>query len=342
MLHRYLGWLPVQVPVGACILPILRIERYHTSGRPSFGKTMHLVQGMPLLAIVLASPFPKRFFCNALANSVYRGRSASTLQTRGGHSPTGRQSPHRFFSTSSDTVDMAPADIASNLEAVREKISEASKRVGKPVRLVAVSKTKPITSLQAAYDAGQRFFGENYAQELVEKIPQLDSYASSESLPIYHFIGALQSNKANMLVNAIAPDVDRLVIETVASVKLANKLQNAVERLEDCEKCLDVFVQVNTSEEESKSGLTGLEEIQAVCRHVQTNCNRLKLRGLMTIGAVGDVSCFDRLVNIREAVDPKLELSMGMSGDYEAAIAAGATNVRVGSTIFGTRNYNAA
>lgn len=253
--------------------------------------------------------------------------------------------------SATSTTDEGTIPIASNLQTVRDKIAAAAQ--SKSVRLVAVSKTKPITLLQAAYDAGQRYFGENYVQELVEKIPQMDTYAreqqQEQQLPIYHFIGPLQSNKVNMLVNAIAPDVDRLVIETVASIKLANKLQTAVERVADRPCRLGVFVQVNTSQEASKSGLMEAEQVQEVCRHIVEQCPQLELRGLMTIGAVGDTACFDRLVAMRRELSAALggeehwstmELSMGMSGDYEAAIAAGATNVRVGSTIFGARDYS--
>jgi len=170
-------------------------------------------------------------------------------------------------------------------------------------------------------------FGENYAQELVEKVPQLPDDIQ------WHFIGGLQSNKANMLAKAFGEDTDRLTVETVDKFKLANKLNNAAK------KKLKIFVQVNTSGEESKSGCEPSECV-ALCQQIVQECDRLELRGLMTIGAPGDLSCFDILKDchqqVAEALDRSdLELSMGMSGDYTQAIAAGATNVRVGSTIFG-------
>ena len=226
---------------------------------------------------------------------------------------------------------MSTIDIATNLADVQSQVDQAARG---PVRLVAVSKTKPIELLQQAYDAGCRVFGENYAQELVEKVPQLPSDVQ------WHFIGGLQSNKCNMLIGAM-DTVDRLVIETVDKIKLANKLNNAVPE----GQTLKIFVQVNTSGEDSKSGVEPGEPCVELCREIAESCPRLHLLGLMTIGAVGDASCFTTLVDCRTQVAEALgrddlELSMGMSGDFVEAIAAGATNVRVGSTIFGARDYS--
>lgn len=240
----------------------------------------------------------------------------------------------RRMSTESSTVD-----IGSNLEYVRDRVKAVSVE-GRPVRLVAVSKTKPIELLQQAYDAGQRVFGENYVQELVDKVPQLPSDVT------WHFIGPLQSNKANLLVGAFGNDIQRLTIETVASTKLANKLNKAVQDKVESGDCLRVMVQVNTSGEDTKSGLEAGSELIDLCKHIVNECPRLKIVGLMTIGAPGDDTCFDRLVAYRQQVQDELglegpiELSMGMSGDFEVAIQKGATNVRVGSTIFGERDYS--
>lgn len=234
-----------------------------------------------------------------------------------------------------DNID--DIDVAENLRLVRAAIQDVC--AAQTVRLVAVSKTKPVALLQKAYTEGQcRIFGENYAQELVEKVPQMASDVT------WHFIGALQSNKANMLLNAFGDDEDissRLVVETVDKIKLANKLNNAAANKRGK---LKIFVQVNTSGEDSKSGCAP-DEVLELCRQITTKCEHLELMGLMTIGAVGDVSCFDTLVECRNKVqealglEQPLELSMGMSGDYIQAIEKGATNVRVGSTIFGARNY---
>jgi len=239
----------------------------------------------------------------------------------------------------------ATVNVAANLKQVEDRVLAAAEKAGTPkVRLVAVSKTKPIELLQAAYDAGCRCFGENYVQELVEKTELWKDRSDVH----WSFIGALQSNKCKTLVHTCADNVSRLTVETVASTKLANKLNTAVENLETSnDERLKVFVQVNTSGEESKSGVEPGAECVELCQYIVQNCPRLELRGLMTIGAIGDLSCFATLKQCRDeafaALDgavEELELSMGMSGDFEEAIAAGATNVRVGSTIFGERDYS--
>jgi PLP dependent protein len=190
-------------------------------------------------------------------------------------------------------------------------------------------------------------FGENYVQELVEKAAEMEQHKDDIQ---WHFIGGLQSNKANMLVKGVVP-YGKLVVETVGSVKVANKLDNAMSDYSDNgTKKLEVFVQINTSGEDSKSGIAveDMDDVISTCKHIFNDCDNLTLKGIMTIGAPGDVSCLDKLDECRTAIataldldDPKkLELSMGMSGDYEVAIAKGSTNVRVGSTIFGARDYS--
>lgn len=232
--------------------------------------------------------------------------------------------------------------VASNLRSVQENIQKATQAANRDtssVRLVAVSKTKPIELLRLAYEAGSRVFGENYAQELVDKVPQMPTDVQ------WHFIGGLQSNKANMIVKAFDGEhIQRLVVETVDKFKLAAKLNTAVAaNTESPTGKLKIFVQVNTSGEESKSGCEPSEVVE-LCQQIVQECPHLELRGLMTIGAPGDLSCFTTLTDARNQVAEvlqrgDLELSMGMSGDYKEAIAAGATNVRVGSTIFGERDY---
>lgn len=155
--------------------------------------------------------------------------------------------------------------------------------------------------------------------------------------------------------------LDKLAcIETVSTIKLANKLNNAVDTLlssesssseggsGDGEKKLGIYIQINTSGEESKSGISTEEELKELLDNISSSCPHLKICGLMTIGAPGDYSCFDKLVNFRETAATilgldsadQLELSMGMSGDFEEAIKRGSTSVRVGSTIFGARDYS--
>jgi len=231
--------------------------------------------------------------------------------------------------------------IAKSLGEVLSRVAAATKRAGraKPPRLVAVSKTKPKELLQEAYDAGQRVFGENYVQELVEKAPELPDDIQ------WHFIGHLQSNKANQILKKV-PNL--YAVETVDSTKIADALNRAVENAE-WKRRLNVYVQVNTSAEESKFGVEP-EGCVDLCTYVNSECSNLQFSGLMTIGMPDYTSRpenFQCLQDCRAKVaaalgveEETLELSMGMSGDFEAAIESGSTNIRVGSTIFGARDYS--
>lgn len=195
-----------------------------------------------------------------------------------------------------------------------------------------------------AYDAGQRYFGENYVQELCGKAPVLPNDI------LWHFIGPLQSNKAATLVKTVG--LDQLhCVETVATLKLAKKLDKAVSDLKDKDsnnsnKKLNIYLQINTRGKDTKSGLVPGSDMIDVARSIVEECPHLNLRGLMTIGTPGDMSYFDTLIECRTNLAQELglnvedlDLSMGMSGDFEEAIHRGATNVRVGSTIFGERDY---
>jgi len=170
----------------------------------------------------------------------------------------------------------------------------------------------------------------------------------------WHFIGPLQSNKAAPLVKHVGKNLR--CVESVATLKLAQKLDKAVEEIKTKWKSteeddvdsyrLGVYLQINTSEEDTKSGLDA-PNAPALAVEIVSKCPNLSVDGVMTIGAPGDLTCFDVLVACRTEVaeslgrDPEsLELSMGMSGDFEEAIKHGATNVRVGSTIFGERDYS--
>lgn len=225
---------------------------------------------------------------------------------------------------------------------VLQRVAAATQRAARqrPVRLVAVSKTKPVEALREAYDAGQRVFGENYVQEILDKAPQMPADVS------WHFIGHLQTNKAKALVTAV-PNLS--CVETVDTQKLANLLNKAWD-VEVAKRKLDVFVQVNTSGEETKYGVEPADALP-LARHVLQECPNLRFCGLMTIGMPDYTSRpenFSMLEKCREDVCQALglsveeiELSMGMSGDFEQAIQMGSTNVRVGSTIFGARDYSA-
>lgn len=183
--------------------------------------------------------------------------------------------------------------------------------------------------------AGQRHFGENYIQELATK-------AASMPLDInWHFIGTLQSNKCKV----IAQIPNLFLVETVASVKTAIALDKACAAAGRSEP-LGILLQINTSNEDSKGGLRDSDCVSAA-REVMQSCQHLKLRGLMTIGspensAISPNPDFAALVHCKSEVERAcgisgLELSMGMSHDYENAIMQGSTNVRVGSRIFGAR-----
>ena len=229
------------------------------------------------------------------------------------------------------------------LSFVRVRISEAHGRTHRDhePRLVAVSKTKPVEMILCAYENGQRHFGENYIQELVEK----SQHPLLTDLDIHwHFVGHLQRNKCNSLAS-----VSKLcVVETVDSERLATTLDASWKRKGRNRK-LKLFVQVNTSREESKHGCQ-VFKVPALVKHILGTCTRLEFRGLMTIGQSGhDYSLgpnpdFECLVETRREVCRQLglsidsvELSMGMSGDFEEAILAGSTSVRVGTAIFGFR-----
>ena len=225
--------------------------------------------------------------------------------------------------------------IADNLQAVKMRIQRACAATGREpasVRLLAVSKTWPLASALEAASAGQDAFGENYVQEGVEK-----AMATADLDLEWHFIGPLQSNKTRPVAEHFAwvHSLDRLKIAERLSAQRPAHLPP-----------LQVCVQVNVSGEASKSGCTP-DEASALCRAV-ASLPRLQLRGLMTIPEPSDDAeaqraPFRRLRQLYEhlqheglALDT---LSMGMSHDLEAAIAEGATIVRIGTAIFGERNY---
>lgn len=235
-------------------------------------------------------------------------------------------------------------EVAANLKSCGARVlaafqgSSFANKYKEPCRLVAVSKIKPVELLMACYNEGHRHFGENYVQEVMEKAPQMPKDIN------WHFIGHLQSNKVNKLLEGV-PSL--YMVETVDKIKLANKLNKGCELVKR-EQPLKVMVQVNTSGEEQKAGCAP-DACLDVVKHIVSNCENLEMAGLMTIGRYGEGAeeCFEVLVKCRETVagglgvDPvSLELSMGMSGDFESAIALGSTNVRCGSTIFGARDYS--
>ncbi|PAN26528.1 hypothetical protein PAHAL_5G019000 [Panicum hallii] len=234
----------------------------------------------------------------------------------------------------------AAASAAVALRAVLARAGRAAERSGRAAeaaRVVAVGKTKPVSMLRQLYDAGHRCFGENYVQEIVTKAPQLPEDIR------WHFIGHLQSNKVKPLLAAV-PNLD--MVEGVDNEKVANHLDRAVNSLG--REPLKVLVQVNTSGEESKSGIDPSRCVE-LAKHVKLACPHLIFSGLMTIGMKDYsstpenfkalVACKLEVCKALEIPTEQFELSMGMSGDFEQAIEMGSTNVRIGSTIFGPREY---
>eukprot|EP00948_MAST-09A_sp_MAST-9A-sp1_P002651 g2651.t1 len=296
-------------------------------------------------------------------------------------------------------------EISANLASVREKItstiesstSSFTKPIDSPATLVAVSKLKPASDILHAYHAGQRHFGENYVNEICEKT----SLPEPNSLPDdikWHFIGNLQKNKVNKLIKTVQGRLH--VVESVDTLAVAKQLNLAWQRLkedrvkEEAKKApkakkgnekqnsddskangkplhpisdkLKVFVQVNTSSEDSKSGCEPSDCVDLV-RTISNDFTHIQVAGLMTIGKFGDPnpgpyfemlrkcgeaiyeaaaaepaapsSAEESCSSFKENLPPKadFELSMGMSGDFQQAIEAGSTNVRVGSKIFGAR-----
>uniref|UniRef100_A0A8D2LJN2 Pyridoxal phosphate homeostasis protein n=2 Tax=Varanus komodoensis TaxID=61221 RepID=A0A8D2LJN2_VARKO len=236
------------------------------------------------------------------------------------------------------------------LRAVQEQVQQAAARRPQSLpaiqpRLVAVSKTKPAEMVLEAYNLGQRSFGENYVQELLEKASESRILSSCPEIK-WHFIGHLQRHNVNKLIGV--PNL--FMLETVDSIKLADKVNSSWQKKGSSEK-LKIMVQVNTSGEDSKHGLPPEETVMTVA-HILQKCPSLEFVGLMTIGSFGhDLSKgpnpdFQKLLSLRQELCDalnipleKVELSMGMSTDFQHAIEVGSTNVRIGSTIFGERTY---
>lgn len=224
--------------------------------------------------------------------------------------------------------------ISQNLAQIQQQIESLSAQFQREnVRLLAVSKTKPVSAIEEAIQAGQKAFGENYVQEGVEKIAYLNQQADLE----WHFIGPLQSNKTKL----VAAHFDW--IQTVDRLKIAQRLS---EQRPAGKAPLNVLIQINISDEASKSGIAP-EEMLALAKEIALLPN-LKLRGLMAIPkpehepaqqkiALSKMQqLFNRLQTEFEGIDT---LSMGMSDDMAAAIECGSTMVRIGTAVFGARDY---
>ncbi len=224
-------------------------------------------------------------------------------------------------------------DICDNIHSIQDSIETTARRFNRPpenIKLLAVSKTWPAEVVRTAWSCGQRCFGENYVNELIDKAKKL------EELDIeWHFIGHLQSNKSR----AVAETADW--VHSVDRLSIAKRLSA---QRDPHRPPLQVCVQINVSEEASKSGIKPSEALSLL--HQVRDLPNLKLRGLMAIPAkttqfTGQRAAFARLRELFEQANRQgLQLdtlSMGMSNDFAAAIAEGATLVRVGTAIFGER-----
>lgn len=228
--------------------------------------------------------------------------------------------------------------LQDNLKKVQENIRKACKKARRneeEVTLIAVSKTKPLSDLEEILDAGVIEFGENKVQELCDKFEHIKS-------PVHwHMIGHLQTNKVKYIVDKVC------LIHSVDSLKLASQISKEAEKKQvEC----DVLIEVNVAQEESKFGIT-TDETLTLIREVAV-LPHVHIKGLMTIAPFVDDPeenrpVFRSLYELSKTVakeqipDVSMEiLSMGMTNDYMVAIEEGATMVRVGTGIFGERNYN--
>lgn len=225
--------------------------------------------------------------------------------------------------------------VQEQLKEVREKVIQACERVGRDpsaVKLIAVSKTKPVSMIEEAITCGQKVFGENKVQELCDKIPQLPDDLE------WHMIGHLQRNKVKYIIDKAA------YIHSVDSIRLAKQISDEAKKAGVTAK---ILLEVNVAKEDSKFGFME-EELESAAKEIAGFSN-LFIVGLMTIAPFVENPeenriYFKKLRQLSVDIEEKnidnirmSELSMGMTGDYEVAIEEGATMVRVGTGIFGTR-----
>ena len=241
-------------------------------------------------------------------------------------------------------------NIKNNIDKIKAQIQQACQQKDqlndlkeqKPVSLLAVSKTKPASEVEEAYFTGQHDFGENYLQEALEKIQQL------AHLPLltWHFIGPIQSNKTKQIAHNFSwvHSVDRAKIANRLNEHLSNDLSKetsvSCHKTNNQDTLLNVCLQVNISDEETKSGVS-LNDVFSLADTVN-NCDKLILRGIMAIPAknapIHDYEKMHALFLQLKALYPTVDtLSLGMSNDLVLAIKHGSTMVRIGSAIFGQR-----
>lgn len=228
--------------------------------------------------------------------------------------------------------------IAENIAYIKDKIRLAAEEVGRnpdEILLVAVTKTRPVIDVNEAIDAGITDVGENKVQEIMDK------YEASKPVN-WHLIGHLQTNKVKYIIDKVS------LIHSVDSIKLAQEIDK---RAKQHDKIVDILIQVNSAEEDSKFGIKA-EDTESMIKEILEKFENIRIRGLMCMAPFEDdpseVKVFFDMVKKQYDDYGKIEherldfkyLSMGMSHDFEVAIKAGANLVRVGTAIFGNRSYN--
>jgi pyridoxal phosphate enzyme (YggS family) len=216
-----------------------------------------------------------------------------------------------------------------NLDSVIARVENARLKLSHHhiVKIIGISKYSTANDIKTLYEAGQRAFGENKVQDLKQKSQEL------EELPLeWHFVGRLQSNKINNLI-----DLNPTLVQSLDSLELALELQKKIEAKH---KTLSCLLQINSAYEESKTGVRPEVAIQTY-KEIQTNCPNIKLKGVMSIGAhVEDSSVIKKSFETTKKIFDELQplgaiyCSMGMSGDFELAISCGSNMIRVGSILF--------
>jgi pyridoxal phosphate enzyme (YggS family) len=219
---------------------------------------------------------------------------------------------------------------------IAQNLTEIKSQLPPHVTLVAVSKTKPVADLMEAYNAGQRIFGENKIQEMTDKWEQMPKDIE------WHMIGHVQSNKVKFMAEYVS------LIHGVDSIKL---LQEINKQAKKHNRVIDCLLQIHIAEEETKFGLDEEELNYILTSDDFKSLENIKIVGLMGMATFTENTTqiekefnhlktfFDKVAASKDAINRVSILSMGMSGDYQLAISCGSTMVRIGSSIFGTRNY---
>ncbi|WP_299335571.1 YggS family pyridoxal phosphate-dependent enzyme [uncultured Psychroserpens sp.] len=220
------------------------------------------------------------------------------------------------------------------MSSIKENLNTILSQLPEHVTLVAVSKTKPISDLMTAYNAGQRVFGENKIQEMVEKYEQMPKDIE------WHMIGHVQRNKVKYMAEFVS------LIHGVDSLKLLKEINKQAKKHN---RTIDCLLQIKIAEEDSKFGMSPDDALDLIASEDYSELKNVHITGVMGMATFTDnqsqieeefkrlKSTFDKL----KAIDNSLHIiSMGMSGDYQLAIECGSTMIRVGSSIFGSRNYS--